>query len=87
MRVGHIYNRHEEDAEQEERELAPLAKALFHSESPQAQPIIEPYACSRAIIEMLSNDQDHTLWHSKTAEYCPGDGSINGVVLYAFRMD
>ena len=30
----------------------------------------------------LTNDQDHILWHAKTGEYCPKEGSINGVVRF-----
>ena len=78
-RGGHVYHRREEDVEQEGREHAPLAKALFHSEPPPAHPVVEPHACSHAIVE-LTNDRDHNLWHAKTGEYCPEEGSINGVV-------
>ena len=80
-RGGHIYNRREEDMEQEGREHAPLTKALFHSESPRAHPILERHACSHAIVE-LTNDRDHLLWHAKTGEYCPEEGPINGVVRF-----
>ena len=34
-----------------------------------------------AIVE-LTNDRDHFLWHAKTGEYCPEEGSINGVVRF-----
>ena len=30
----------------------------------------------------LTNDRDHILWHAKTGEYCPEEGSINGVVRF-----
>ena len=72
-RVGHVYNRREEDVEQKGREHAPLAKTLFHSEPPQAHPVVEPHACSHAIVE-LTNDWDHIMWHAKTdtiAGYAP----------------
>ena len=61
--------------------LAPLTKALFHSEPPRAHPVVEPHACSHAIVE-LTNDRDHNLWHVKTGEYCPEEVSINGVVRF-----
>ena len=50
---------------QEGREHAPLTKALFHSEPPRAHPVVEPHACSHAIVE-LTNDRDHILWHALT---------------------
>ena len=34
-----------------------------------------------AIVE-LTNDRDHILWHAKTDESCPEEGSINGVVRF-----
>ena len=30
----------------------------------------------------LTNDRDHNLWHAKTGEYCPEEGSINEVVRF-----
>ena len=66
---------------QEEREHAPLTKTLFHSKPPRAHPVVEPHACSHAIVE-LTNDRDHILWHAKTNEYCPEESSINGVVRF-----
>ena len=80
-RVGHVYSRREEDVEQERREHAPLAKALFHSEPPLAHPVVEPHVCSHAIVE-LTNARYRILWHAKTGEYCPEEGSINGVVRF-----
>ena len=59
----------------------PLTKALFHSEPSQAHPVVEPHACSYAIVEWM-NDRDRNLWHAKTGEYCPKEGSINGVVRF-----
>ena len=76
-----ITNRRENVVEQEGREHAPLTKALFHSKPPRAQPVVEPHACSHAIVEQM-NDRDYILWHAKTGEYCPGEGSINGVVRF-----
>ena len=76
-----MYNRREEDVEQEGREYATLTKALLHSEPPRAHPVVEPHACSHVIVE-LTIDQDHILWHAKTGEYCPEEGSINGVVRF-----
>ena len=32
--------------------------------------------------ESRKNDRDHILWHAKTGEYCPEEGSINGVVRF-----
>ena len=80
-RGGHVYNRREEDVEQEGREHAPLTKALLHREPPRAHPVVEPHACSHAIVE-LTNGRDHILWHAKADEYCPEEGSINGVVRF-----
>ena len=80
-RGGHVYNSREEDAEQGGREHAPLTKALFHSEPPRAHPVVEPHACLHAIVE-LTNDRDPNVWHAKTGEYCPEEGSINGVVRF-----
>ena len=81
MRAGHVYNRHEEDVEQEGREQTPLTKALFNSKPPRAHPVVEPHAYLHAIVE-LTNVRDHILWHAKTGEYCPEEGSINGVVRF-----
>ena len=83
-RGGHVYNRREEDVEQDGRERAPLTKALFHNEPPRAHPVVEPHACSHAIVEMM-NGRDHIMWHAKTGEYCPEEGSINGVVSFLVR--
>ena len=80
-RGGHVCNRGEENVEQERCEHASLTKALFHSKLPRAHPVVEPHAYSHAIVE-LTNDRDHILWHAKTAEYCPEEGSINGVVRF-----
>ena len=77
---GHVYNRREEYFELEGREHAPLAKALLHSEAPGAHPVVEP-ACSHAIVE-LRNGQDHIMWHANTGGYCPGEGSVDGVVRF-----
>ena len=80
-RVGHVYNRREEDVEQEGRKHAPLAKASFHSELPRAHPIVEPHVCSHAIVE-LTYDRDNILCHAETGEYRPEEGSVNGVVRF-----
>lgn len=79
MRVGHVYHRRKEYVEQEEHEHAPLTKAVFHSGPPQARTIAEPHACSHAITE-LTNIRDNILLHTKPAEYCPEESSVNGVV-------
>ena len=50
-------------------------------QQPRAHPVVEPHACSHAIVE-LTNVPDHILWHVKTGEYCPEEGSINGVVRF-----
>ena len=71
--------------EQERREHAPLTKALFHSKPPQAHPVVEPHEYSHAIVE-LTNNRDNILWHAKIGEYCPEEGSINGVVRFG-RVD
>ena len=34
----------------------------------------------------LTNDRDHILWHAKTDEYCPEEGSVNGVVVVAVYL-
>ena len=67
--------------EQEGREHSPLTKALFHSKPLRAHPVVEPHACSHAIVE-LTNHRDNISWHSKTGEYCPEEDSINGVVRF-----
>ena len=54
---------------------------IFHSEPPRAHLVVEPHACSHAIVE-LTNDRDRILWHAKTVEYCPEEGSINAVVRF-----
>ena len=59
-RGGQVYNRREEDVEQEGCEHAPLTKALFYSESPREHPVVELHACSHAIVE-LTNDRDPNL--------------------------
>ena len=79
--VGHVYNHREKYGGQEGREHAPLTKTLFHSELPRVHPVVEPHACSHAIVE-LTNDRDHILWHPKTGEYCLEEGSVNGVVRF-----
>ena len=71
--VGHVYNHREEDIEQERRGNTALTKALFHSESPRVHLIIEPHACSHAIVE-LTNERDNILLYAKTGEYCPEEG-------------
>ena len=81
IRGGHVNNCREGDFEQEGREYAPLTKALFHSEPLRAHPVVEPHACSHAIVE-LANDRDYIMWHAKTGEYCPEEGSINRVVRF-----
>ena len=58
-----------------------MTKALFRSEPPRAQSVVEPHACSHAIME-LTNDRDHIMWHAKTGEYCPEEAAINGVVRF-----
>ena len=80
-RVGHVYNRREEDVEKEGREHTPLTKALFHSKPPGVYPVVEPHVSLHAIVD-LTNDRDHILWHAKTGEYCPEEGSVNGVVHF-----
>ena len=80
-RGGQVYKRREEGDELEGREHARLTKALFHSEPPRAHRVVEPHACSHAIVE-LTNDRDHNLRHAKTGEYCPEEGSINIVVRF-----
>ena len=82
-RGGNVYNRREEDVELtgEGHEHAPLTKALFHSKPSRAYPVVEPHACSHAIVELM-NGRDYILWHAKTGEYCPEEGSINGVVRF-----
>ena len=80
-RGGQVYNRREEDTEQKGCEHAPLTKTLFHSEPPRAHLVVEPYACSHAMVE-LTNDRDHNLWHAKTGEYCPEEGSVNEFVRF-----
>ena len=80
-RVGHVYSRHKEDVEQEGRQHAPLMKALFYGKPPRAHPVIESHACSHAIMELM-NGRDLILWHAKTGEYRPREGSVNGVVCF-----
>ena len=80
MRIGHVYNRRK-DVEQERRQHAPLAKALFHKKPPRAYPVVELHACSHTIVE-LTNDRDHILWYAKTGECCPEEGLVNGVVRF-----
>ena len=55
MSVGRVYSRREKYDEQEGREHAPLTKAPFYSETPRAHCVVEPHACSHAIVE-LTND-------------------------------
>ena len=81
MREGHVYNRREEDVEQEGCEHASLTKALFHSEPPRAHLVVEPHTCSHVIAES-TNDRNHILWHVKTVENCLEEGSINEVVRF-----
>ena len=70
IRVGHVYNHREEDVEQEGCEHAPLTKAMFHGERTRAHPVVDPCACSHAMVE-LKNRRDHLLWNAKTGEYSP----------------
>ena len=81
MLVGHIYNRREEDVEQEGCEHIPLTKALLHSELPRAHPFVESHVCSHALLELI-NDRDYTLWQARTGEYCPEDGLVNDIVRF-----
>ena len=80
-RVGHVCNRREEDVEKEGREHESLTKALVHNESPRTHPVVEPHACSHAIMELM-NDRDNILWHAKTGECCPEADSVNGIVRF-----
>ena len=80
-RGGHVYNHREGDVEQEGRKHAPLKKTFFHSEPPRAHPVVEPHACSHAMVE-LTNDRDHILWHAITGEYCLEEDSTNEVVRF-----
>ena len=59
----------------------PLTKVVFHSEPPQANPVIEPHACSHAIVE-LTNDREHVLWHAEMGECSPAEVSVNGVLRF-----
>ena len=80
--VDRIHNRREEDGvEQKGREYAPLTKALFHSEPPQAHPAVEPHACTHAIVE-LTIGRDHILWYAKTDDYSSKKGSVNEVLRF-----
>ena len=80
--AGHAYKRREKDVEQERCEHAPLTKSLFRSKPPRSHNfVVESHACSHAIVE-LTNDRDRIMWHAKTGEYCPEEGSINEVVRF-----
>ena len=76
-----FFNRRKEEVRQKGREHAPLRKTLFHIKPPRAHAVVEPHACLYAVVE-LTNGRDHILWHAKTGEYCPEEGSINGVVSF-----
>ena len=80
-RVGHVYNRRQEDVEQEGREHARLAQAMFYSEPPRAHPVVEPRACSHAMGELINN-RDHILRGAKTVECCSEEGSIKRFVRF-----
>ena len=84
--VCHIYDHREKGVEQERHEHAPLTKALSRSELPRAYPVVEPHACSHAIME-LTNDRPHTLWHAKTGEYCPEESLDNGFDILVLNVD
>ena len=74
-----VNSRREEDVEQEGRKHVPLTEALFQSD--RAHRVVEPHALLHAILE-LTNDRGHRLWHPKTGEYCPKEGSVNGLVRF-----
>ena len=76
-----VYSHREEDVGQERREPTPLTTALFHSKLSRAHPVVEPHACSHAIVK-LTNHRGHILWHAKTGEYSLEEGSINGVECF-----
>ena len=80
-RGGHVVYSHREEDVEEGREHAALTKALFHSKLPRAHSVVEAHACSHAIVK-LTHGRDRILWHAKTGEYCPEEGSINGVVRF-----
>ena len=58
-----------------------LTKILFHSKLRQAHPVVEPHACSHAIVK-LTNDQDNVFGYAKTGEYSLEEASINGIVRF-----
>ena len=86
MRVGPVYIRHEKYVEQEGREHARLLKALFHSEAPRAHPVVEPHACSHAIMKM-TNNPDNILWYAETGVYFLTEGLVNKVVVRFGKVD
>ena len=88
MKVTFVYNRREEDVEQEGRKHAALTKALLHSEPPRSQchPVVEPYARSPGIIILeLTNDRDDLL-HAKTGKIMNSE-SINNSFIDCLIID
>ena len=57
-----------------------VTEALFYSKLPRAHPVVEPHACSHAIVE-LTNDRDHILWYAKTASTV--QGRVRSTASYA----
>ena len=52
-RVSHVYDRREEDVEQEGRRHAPLTKALSLSETPRAHPVVESHVMYITLVAVL----------------------------------
>ena len=48
-----------------------VTEVLLYSAPPRAHPVVEPHACSHAIVE-LTNDRDHILWYGKTSSTVQG---------------
>lgn len=74
MCAGLMYHNHEEVTKGEGREHIPLVKTLFHGELSRALTVIEPRACSHAIVE-LTDDRNHPLRHAEASACFPQEGS------------
>ena len=91
VKITFVYNRREEDVEQEGRKHAALTKALLHSDPPRSQchPVVEPYARSPGIIiiilELLTNDRDDLL-PAKTGKIINSE-SINNSFIDCLIID
>ena len=58
-----------------------MPETLPHVELIRALSIIQPHACSHAVVELV-DDGEHSRWHAKTSKDIPQKGSVDGVICF-----